>query len=48
MLSSVLHSERAVQVNIAVMRAFIKLREALGTNRDLARKFAELESRVGN
>jgi len=47
MLSSVLHSERAVQVNIAVMRAFIKLREALGTNRDLARKFAELESRVG-
>src|ERR1700733_2315483 len=43
MLSSVLNSERAVQVNIAIMRAFIKLREVLATNQDLARKFAELE-----
>lgn len=47
MLSSVLNSERAVQVNIAIMRAFVKLRETLGTNRELARKFAELEARVG-
>lgn len=47
MLSSVLSSPRAVQVNIAIMRAFIKLREALGTNRELARKFGELEARVG-
>src|SRR6478736_5456983 len=47
MLSSVLNSERAVKVNIAIMRAFVKLREALDTNRELARKFAELERRVG-
>lgn len=47
MLSSVLKSERAVKVNIAIMRAFVRLREALETNRKLARKFAELEKRVG-
>jgi hypothetical protein len=47
MLSSVLNSERAVQVNIAIMRAFVRLRETLATNRELARKFAELEMRVG-
>ena len=47
MLSSVLNSERAVRVNIAIMRAFVKLRETLGRNRELARKFSELEKRVG-
>jgi hypothetical protein len=47
MLSSVLKSERAVKVNIAIMRAFVKLRGVLETNRKLARKFAELEKRVG-
>jgi hypothetical protein len=47
MLSSVLNSERAVKVNIAIMRAFVKLRETLATNRELARKFSELEKRVG-
>lgn len=47
MLSSVLHSDRAVKVNIAIMRAFVKLREALETNRELAKKFAELEKHVG-
>jgi hypothetical protein len=47
MLSSVLNSERAVRVNIAIMRAFVKLRESLETNRELARKFGELEKRVG-
>jgi hypothetical protein len=47
MLSSVLNSERAVKVNIAIMRAFVKLRETLETNRELARKFSELEKRVG-
>jgi phage regulator Rha-like protein len=47
MLSSVLNSERAVKVNIAIMRAFVRLREALDTNRELARKFAELEQHVG-
>ncbi|MGI9115964.1 MAG: DNA-binding protein [Chthoniobacterales bacterium] len=47
MLSSVLRSARAVQVNIAIMRAFVRLRETLETNRELARKFAELEKHVG-
>jgi hypothetical protein len=47
MLSSVLHSDRAVKVNIAIMRAFVKLREALETNRELAKKFAQLEKHVG-
>ena len=47
MLSSVLNSARAVKVNIAIMRAFVRLREALETNRELARKFSELEKRVG-
>ena len=47
MLSSVLRSERAVQVNIAIMRTFVQLRSALESNRELARKFAELEERVG-
>src|SRR6266699_3397149 len=47
MLSSVLNSERAVKVNIAIMRAFVKLRQTLETNRELARKFSELEKRIG-
>jgi len=47
MLSSVLNSERAVKVNIAIMRAFVKLRETLETNREFARKFSELEKRIG-
>jgi len=46
MLSSVLQSERAVKINIAIMRAFVKFRETLETNRELARKFSELEQRV--
>jgi hypothetical protein len=45
MLSSVLRSPRAVHVNIAVMRAFVKLREILASNRDLARRLDEMESR---
>jgi hypothetical protein len=45
MLSSVLRSERAVQVNIAIMRAFVQLRQMLATHADLARKFAALESK---
>ncbi|MDP9003484.1 MAG: ORF6N domain-containing protein [Verrucomicrobiota bacterium] len=47
MLSSVLNSPRAVRVNIAIMRAFVKLREALEKSGELARKFSELEKRVG-
>ncbi len=45
MLSSVLNSERAVQVNIAIMRAFVKLREIIVSNKDLARKLNELEKK---
>jgi hypothetical protein len=47
MLSSVLNSGRAVKVNIAIMRAFVRLRQAVDTNRELAKKFSELERRVG-
>ena len=43
MLSSVLKSPRAVQVNIAIMRAFVRLRQLLATHRDLAEKLAEME-----
>ena len=45
MLSSVLRSPRAVQVNIAIMRAFVKLRGILASHRDLARRLDEMESR---
>jgi hypothetical protein len=47
MLSSVLDSTRAVKVNIAIMRAFVKLHETLESHRELARKFTELSGRVG-
>lgn len=43
MLSSVLNSERAIKVNIAIMRAFVKMREYLQSNEKLARKLKELE-----
>lgn len=42
MLSSVLHSERAIQVNIAIMRAVVQLREMIGSNKGLARRLNEL------
>ena len=45
MLSSVLRSPRAVQVNIAIMRAFVKLRELLATHKELAKKLDELEQK---
>lgn len=45
MLSSVLKSERAVQVNVEIMRAFVRLRELIGHNRDLARRLDDLESK---
>lgn len=45
MLSSVLHSERAIQVNIAIMRAFVRLRELISSNKVLARRLAELEKK---
>ena len=46
MLSSVLRSPRAIQVNIAVMRVFVRLRETLALHKELARKLAELERKI--
>ena len=46
MLSSVLGSERAISINIEIMRAFVKLREVLVSNRELAQRFDELEARL--
>lgn len=45
MLSSVLHSPRAIQVNIAIMRAFVQLRQWLASHADLARKLEEMEQK---
>lgn len=45
MLSSVLTSERAVEVNIAVMRTFVRLRQLLATHEELARRLEQLEWR---
>ncbi len=44
MLSSVLNSERAILVNIEIMRAFVKLRQMLASNAELSRRLDELES----
>lgn len=46
MLSSVLRSKRAVQVNIEIMRAFVRLREILSTHKELARRLDQLEERM--
>jgi hypothetical protein len=43
MLSSVLKSHRAIQVNIHIMRAFVRLREVLASHRELATKLERLE-----
>ncbi len=45
MLSSVLRSHRAVQVNIEIMRAFVRLRQMLNSHAELARKVAQLEKK---
>ena len=47
MLSSVLNNERTIQANIAIMRAFVRLREALATHKELAAQLNELERKVG-
>jgi hypothetical protein len=47
MLSSVLRSKRAINVNIAIMRAFVKLREFAATHKTLATKLEQLERKVG-
>jgi ORF6N domain len=46
MLSSVLHSEQAVAVNIEIMRAFLRMRALLQSNQELARRFEQLEARL--
>jgi hypothetical protein len=46
MLSSVLNSKRAVQVNIQIMRIFVKLREIISTHKELAQKLRELELKI--
>jgi hypothetical protein len=46
MLSSVLNSDRAADVNVAIMRTFVKLRELLATNQDLARKVKEHDRQI--
>ncbi|MBI4846552.1 MAG: ORF6N domain-containing protein [Candidatus Omnitrophica bacterium] len=46
MLSSVLNSERAIEVNIAIIRVFVKLREIVSTNKELTCKLNELERKI--
>lgn len=46
MLSSVLNSERAIEVNILIMRAFVKLREIISTHKKVEEKLKELESKL--
>jgi len=46
MLSGVLHSDRAVQANIAIMRVFVRLKEMIFNHKDLAFKLRELENKV--
>lgn len=45
MLSSVLNSKRAIQMNIQIMRTFVEIRELLATHKELARKLEELETK---
>jgi hypothetical protein len=47
MLSSVVRSKRAVQANIQIMRAFVRLRQILAVNADLARRLTEVEAKLG-
>lgn len=47
MLSSVLNSDRAIEVNIAIMRAFVRLREILSTHKDLAAKLEKMDRKLG-
>jgi len=46
MLSGVLHSERAIKVNVQIMRAFVKLRQLLSTHKELAVRFRQLERKI--
>ena len=46
MLSGVLRSKRAVEINVAIMRAFVRLREILATHEELARKVAQHDRQI--
>ncbi len=46
MVAAVLNSPRAVEMSVYVVRAFVKLRKLLGSNKELARRFAQLETRL--
>jgi hypothetical protein len=46
MLSSVLRSDRAIAVNIQIMRVFVRMRDLINANRELARRLSELEARL--
>jgi hypothetical protein len=46
MLSSVLHSPRAIEINVAIMRAFVRMRKMLATHKDVARKVEQLDRKV--
>jgi hypothetical protein len=48
MFSSVLHSDQAIDVNVAIIRAFVYLREMLATNKDLARKLERHDKQIAN
>ena len=48
MLSSVLNSSRAIQVNIEIMRAFVRLREAISGSKEFARRLDDLEKRIAS
>ena len=48
MLSSILNSERAIQVNIAIIRVFVKLGEILSSHKELAQKLSQLERKIEN
>jgi uncharacterized coiled-coil protein SlyX len=48
MLSSVLNSKRAIEVNILIMRAFVRLREAIASKEEFARRLDELEKRIAS
>jgi hypothetical protein len=46
MVAAILNSPRAVEMSVYVVRAFVKLRKLLGSNKELARRFAQLEARL--
>ncbi|MEW8585694.1 MAG: ORF6N domain-containing protein, partial [Candidatus Thiodiazotropha sp.] len=48
MLSSVLHTDRAIDINVSIMRAFVRLRELLATHKDVVRKLEEHDRHIAN